>query len=489
MFKRIPSHLLPRPKAHLLPVYPLVSSLTADHCPPITFRRLQCPASGTHNQVADTLSSLRTGDYAGRTHLKLREDLREFPREIFDLADTLEILDLSDNELTDLPADLSRLHRLRILFCSGNPIVRLPEVLGQCPQLRMIGFRGCQLTEVPAASLPPFLRWLILTDNKLTSLPAALGRCTALEKCMLSGNQLASLPEEMAACENLALLRLASNHFESLPEWLFRLPSLCWLAFSGNPLSPVPAHHRPLPQIPWTSLRQEAVLGSGASGVIHRASWHESHPQMPPQVAVKVFKGAMTSDGLPASEMAASIAVGTHPNLVEILGELTAHPEGNAGLALRLIDPSFSNLAGPPSFDTCSRDVYAEDARFALPAVVRMARGIASAAAQLHARGIMHGDLYAHNIMWQEDGACLLGDFGGASFYPAAGKLPERALERLDVRAFGLLLEELLTRCPASGTDQSLVPDLWRLQRACVAPDPSARPAFAELTQSFASLD
>jgi len=47
----------------------------------------------------NTLEDLRAGKLAGSRRLKLACGLTEFPREIFDLADTLEILDLSGNAL------------------------------------------------------------------------------------------------------------------------------------------------------------------------------------------------------------------------------------------------------------------------------------------------------------------------------------------------------------------------------------------------------
>ena len=37
------------------------------------------------------------------------------------------------------------------------------------------------------------------------------------------------------------------------------------------------------------------------------------------EVAVKVFKGGLTSDGFPADDMRASLAAGTHENLIKIL--------------------------------------------------------------------------------------------------------------------------------------------------------------------------
>ena len=119
-----------------------------------------------------SLEQLRSGELTGITRLDLSADLLEFPREIFDLADSLEVLNLSGNRLSRLPDDLPRLHRLRILFCSENAFTQVPAVLGQSPQLEMVGFKSNAIEHLPAAALPPKLRWLILTDNRLAHLPA-----------------------------------------------------------------------------------------------------------------------------------------------------------------------------------------------------------------------------------------------------------------------------------------------------------------------------
>ena len=183
-----------------------------------------------------TLEQLRAGALAGARRLQLRCGLTEFPREIFSLADSLEILDLSGNSLSSLPEDLPRLAKLRVLFCSNNAFTELPEVLGRCPQLSMVGFKAGRVARVSGAALPPLLRWLILTDNEIAELPAEIGRCHLLQKCALAGNRLTGLPAEMAACHKLELLRLSANRFSALPAWLLDLPRLTWLGFGGNPL-------------------------------------------------------------------------------------------------------------------------------------------------------------------------------------------------------------------------------------------------------------
>jgi serine/threonine protein kinase len=149
---------------------------------------------------------------------------------------------------------------------------------------------------------------------------------------------------------------------------------------------------------------------------------------------------------------------------------------------MQLIAPSYRNLAGLPSLASCSRDVYAEDTRFSAAVALRIARGIASVAGHLHQQGITHGDLYGHNILWNEHGDCLLGDFGAASFHATQDNLESRALQRLEVRAFGVLLGELLERIDSGLSEEDRL-RLEDLQQRCCQPDVLGRPGFDEIVQ------
>ena len=429
----------------------------------------------------NTLAQLKAGQLAGITRLDLACGLTEFPREIFELADTLEILNLTGNALSSLPDDLHRLKHLRVLFCSDNAFTELPECLGQCSNLSMIGFKANQISRVPAAALPPQLRWLILTDNVISQLPDELGERPLLQKLMLAGNHLAHLPPSLAQCHNLELLRIASNRFTQLPHWLMTLPSLTWLAYAGNPVEMAVdvAADDATPDIDWSELALGEVLGEGASGIIRKALWK---PAAKP-VAVKLYKGTITSDGSPLHEMQACIAAGLHPNLIKVEGRVVGHPENQAALVMDLIEPSYRNLAALPSLASCTRDVYEPSTRFSLEVALRMARGVASVAAHLHRHGITHGDLYGHNILWNAAGDCLLGDFGAASFHATADTLETRALQRIEVRAFGVLLGELLERVDGMKDDA-----LNALQARCCQPEVLARPGFEEIEAMLNSI-
>jgi serine/threonine protein kinase len=106
--------------------------------------------------------------------------------------------------------------------------------------------------------------------------------------------------------------------------------------------------------------------------------------------------------------------------------------------------------------------------------------------AHLHARGVMHGDLYAHNTLWQPDsGHALLSDFGAATLLPTQQPTLSRALQALEVLAFGHLLNELLALAEQG---QSVPAQAEALAQACTAATPTQRPDMAAVAQALAGL-
>lgn len=395
-----------------------------------------------------TLDDLDNGRLAGLHHVRLTHlGLTEFPRQLFDLADSLEILDLSGNQLTSLPDDLQRLTKLRILFASNNPFTELPRALGSCQQLQMVGFKACRIRHVPADSLPQQLRWLILTDNQLTELPPSLGQRHQLQKLMLSCNLLRSLPD-LHHCHQLELLRLASNQLSAIPPAVLQAPALAWTALGGNPMTQKSEHLTlaisAQTAISYHNLDIGTLLGAGASGHIYQALRTDTGEP----IALKVFKAAYTSDGTPESELAAGLAVGSHPHLLTPLAPVNGHPEGKLAMALPLLPADYISLAAPPSFDSCTRDVYAHNIRMTPETAQRLLACIRSAIGHLHVHGVLHGDLYAHNILWDpHTGDAILSDFGAAMLTHGLAPQHIAQLQAMEWRAFAHLQTEVLERC------------------------------------------
>ena len=327
---------------------------------------------------------------------------------------------------------------------------------------------------------------------------------------MLAGNRLTALPHALANCKNLELIRLAANRLDHLPNWLYQLPRLSWLAYAGNPFCQntlAEQRTRSLPSIEPQTLQRGSVLGEGASGIIYQGTWTPKGTEQPSQtVAIKTFKGEMTSDGSPLDEMQACIAAGAHPNLVSLLGKIepphgieTERTATEQGLVFGFIPPEYKNLGGPPSLESCTRDTYLAHQTFTLSEILSIASGMASVLAHLHSNGILHGDFYAHNILINDTGHSILGDFGAASFYtrqecPPAAILPNNPLEPIEARAFGCLLEELLLRYDSTGDSpkptrhssqkieaHTTLQQLKQIQTECFSQALSERPTFSHI--------
>lgn len=368
--------------------------------------------------------------------------------------DDITILNLTGCSLTSLPQGFEKAFpNLSILFLSNNSFREMPAVIGACPKLQMVAFKSNQMASIHPDALQPQLRWLILTDNNISTIPDTIGRCSRLQKFMLSGNQIQELPESIQNCTSLELIRLASNRLAEPPVTLLQLPRLAWVALSDNPfLDKVAVKNNRLWSISdslpvLSDIDEETgdILGQGAGGIT-RKLFYNGKP-----VAVKTASRAMTSDGLPSEERRVSCAASTLkcPALIKVLGQT----QQTGSLVMEFLD-DFAALADPPSFETCSRDVYdsgKNDRMWTTEEGETMVSTLLHALKCLHKVGICHGDFYGHNILVKQDdkSQVRLSDFGAAFFYErfadgndcclSYGEL----LERTELRAFAVLVEEV----------------------------------------------
>jgi serine/threonine protein kinase len=136
-----------------------------------------------------------------------------------------------------------------------------------------------------------------------------------------------------------------------------------------------------------------------------------------------------------------------------------------------------------------TRDVYARDTRFSVAAMLRLALGVTRAAQHLHQRGILHGDLYAHNLLHNGQGQVLLGDFGAASLFEPQDSDRAHALMRIEVRAFGCLLQELLARCDGLQAHLSVEAALQQLVERCLNEEVVQRPLWPSIEHTLATCE
>lgn len=137
-----------------------------------------------------------------------------------------------------------------------------------------------------------------------------------------------------------------------------------------------------------------------------------------------------------------------HPNLPKML----AYVERPRAVVFKMV--SGTPLAEKPVHEPLLRCRYTAGVEYTLEFSLKVAVCVASALAYLHdTLHTCHGDVYAHNVLVEDDGKATLVDMGAGFCY----KQDEKSLwEAVDLRAFGILVGELLERLGGDVTETML---------------------------------
>ncbi|KAE8603525.1 hypothetical protein XENTR_v10014355 [Xenopus tropicalis] len=172
--------------------------------------------------------------------------LREFPRSAVqhDLSDTTQA-DLSRNRLCEIPPEICNYVSLETLSFYQNCIRHVPEATLNLQALSFLNISRNQLTSLPGhlCSLP--LKVLIVSNNKLDSLPEEIGALRNLTELDVSCNEIQTIPTQIGKLESLRDLNIRRNHLVQLPHELAELP-LVRLDFSCNKVTCIPVCYRNL---------------------------------------------------------------------------------------------------------------------------------------------------------------------------------------------------------------------------------------------------
>jgi Leucine-rich repeat (LRR) protein len=144
----------------------------------------------------------------------------KYANDIKNLDSTIEALDLSNQNLSKFPIEITNYTNLKVLWLYQNKITVLPDEIGRLSDL------NC----------------LYLWKNRLHNLPSGIGKLTNLSKLGLEGNFLTDLPDEIFNLTNLTQLNLLNNKLTFLSSKIEKLNKLEYLAIGNqDSLLSVPA--------------------------------------------------------------------------------------------------------------------------------------------------------------------------------------------------------------------------------------------------------
>ena len=224
----------------------------------------------SHNPVPEDESAIygRGPQYVKRftRALYLSEDNHELDLGVLGLStipvsacklDFITCLSCADNELRDLPSEIAHLVNMTFLDCSRNLISGLPPEMGHM-QLETLLMSDNKLFSLPAVvheiganhirvdavgnevSGVPSLKVLDFARNSVINLPSALGHMQELEVLRINSNKIRHLSHVIENLQNLQLFDARDNSIPALPVEIGKCTALTELYLDNNELNAVP---------------------------------------------------------------------------------------------------------------------------------------------------------------------------------------------------------------------------------------------------------
>lgn len=167
------------------------------------------------------------------------ENLREIPLEVFTLT-SLKILYLLNNIISIIPKEIKYLINLKELYLSNNLIEVLPKEIKYLTNLELLHLNTNIISVLPEEiKYLASLEILYLFNNIISTIPKEIKYLTNLRKIYFSNNIISALPEEIKYLINLEILYVNDNELSSLPIEITNCRRLTYVNFHNNPIEHV----------------------------------------------------------------------------------------------------------------------------------------------------------------------------------------------------------------------------------------------------------
>ncbi|XP_072299414.1 vasorin b [Eucyclogobius newberryi] len=194
---------------------------------------------------ANGIESLNTDDFRGMENLEMldlsQNKLTELPDSVFEPLSSLRNLDLSSNLISHISEkSFQGLALLERLYIYSNQITTIhPGAFDSMEHLLELKLQANILTAIPTLAMPRLLL-LDLRFNHLPTLGPSDIQMPNLEALKLGGVGLLRLDKELISnLKNLHELDLSGNQLETLPPVLKETHGLIHLNLANNPMGPL----------------------------------------------------------------------------------------------------------------------------------------------------------------------------------------------------------------------------------------------------------
>jgi Leucine-rich repeat (LRR) protein len=151
------------------------------------------------------------------------------------------ILNLSNRNISVLPAEIGRLIRLKSLILNNNLLTELPPEIGNLHDLIHLQIADNHLRDLPSELVKlPNLWYVNLSCNRFNNFPIAALGLPSLLHLDISSNQISELPAKLYQKTRLQILELQHNRLKSLAKEITNLRELRTLDISNNQLTLLP---------------------------------------------------------------------------------------------------------------------------------------------------------------------------------------------------------------------------------------------------------
>ncbi|GAB1603114.1 7-like isoform X1 [Argonauta hians] len=167
-------------------------------------------------------------------------NLSDLPNEVFNLERTLLELYADNNQIRELTRELFYCHGLQKLCLSDNEITTIPAAIGSLINLDVLDISKNGIIDLPDnIKSCKHLRSLEASVNPLGKLPEGITQLLNLRELYLNDTFLDFLPGNFGRLTKLKVLELRENHLKTLPKSFSRLVELERLDVGNNSLTEI----------------------------------------------------------------------------------------------------------------------------------------------------------------------------------------------------------------------------------------------------------